>query len=445
MSATDSREFALPGTVQEHLHAGRAPPRPRADREANAEAGTSTLARSAAERTRSSGPPSDEDASKPNEELIGSATMAAVGRQRRDPVGDAAAVPRLWTVFVLGWLLMLTVVSAQLIQDRGSLLRMAASGLAVAVLAALYLRLALRNALTKTDVSRPDGPHAIVLRRRSGMVAGLAVPVGALVLLNPGREMWWLAMYAIIAAGLALPVRLAVPTIAALLGAAIACAWLVTGRFDPVLMIQVAIGASAIAVRQLTISIAQLRVAREDVAGLAVAEERLRFARDVHDLLGHSLSLIVLKSQLTARLLPEAPAQAANELRDLESAARESLRQIRYAMAGHRPTLERELRAAGELLVAAGIEPIIHRAIGPLPAAVDSLLAWSVREGVTNVIRHSRARRCVVYVMNVDGWAQVEVSDNGRGNTDGSTIGGSGLAGLRDRLTPHRGDRKSVV
>lgn len=120
----------------------------------------------------------------------------------------------------------------------------------------------------------------------------------------------------VVAAGLALPPALATGVIAGLVGATIAGAWLASGSFDALLLILVAFGAGAIAIRQLTISVAQLRAAREELARAAVDQERLRFARDLHDLLGHSLSLIIIKSELARRLLPASPAEAAAEVSD---------------------------------------------------------------------------------------------------------------------------------
>lgn len=177
-----------------------------------------------------------------------------------------------------------------------------------------------------------------------------------LILLVPNGEMWWFGMHAIVAAGLALPPLLAAGMTGGLVGLAATSAWLATGRFDVVLLLQLAFGAGATAIRQLTITVGQLRAAREELARLAVTEERLRFARDLHDLLGHSLSVIVLESELAGRLLPAAPERAAAEVGDVERTAREALRQVRAAVAGYRqPNLKGELAAARELLPAAGI------------------------------------------------------------------------------------------
>jgi two-component system sensor histidine kinase DesK len=211
-------------------------------------------------------------------------------------------------------------------------------------------------------------------------------------------------------------------------------------------------------------AVAELRAARKALARHAVAEERLRFARDLHDLLGHSLSLITLKSELAARLLPAAPERAAQEIRETNGAARRALREVREAVAGYRqPTLREELLGAEEMLAAAGIACRIENDAGPLPQAADAVLAWAVREGTTNVIRHSRARHCAIRLTRDAGEAgdtggaprtvRVEISDDGHasrsaghdanaGKTDGETgqagqagePGGSGLPGLAERV-----------
>ncbi|HEX6779751.1 MAG TPA: histidine kinase, partial [Ktedonobacterales bacterium] len=121
----------------------------------------------------------------------------------------------------------------------------------------------------------------------------------------------------------------------------------------------------------------ELRLARREIARLAVSEERLRFARDLHDLLGHSLSLITLKSELAEQLISEDPAQAQQEVRDIELAARAALQEVREAVSGYRQTtLASELQRARELLAAAGIRCIVQNDAGALPPAIEALLPW---------------------------------------------------------------------
>jgi two-component system sensor histidine kinase DesK len=134
----------------------------------------------------------------------------------------------------------------------------------------------------------------------------------------------------------------------------------------------------------------ELHATREELARLKVEEERLRMARDLHDLLGHTLSLITLKSKLAGRLVEREPARAVQEI---EHIARQTLREVREAVAGYRqPRLENEVDGARQLLEAAGIACSLEYTACSLPPVTDAALAWTVREGVTNVIRHSRAQ-----------------------------------------------------
>lgn len=197
-------------------------------------------------------------------------------------------------------------------------------------------------------------------------------------------------------------------------------------------------------VRQVA-TVAELRAAREELARLAVSEERLRFARDLHDLLGHSLSLITLKSELAERLLPDIPrnAEARNEVQDLQSIARGALREVREAVSGYRkPSLDDELAGACTMLEAAGITCRPHKDFDALPGQTESILTWVVREGVTNVVRHSGATRCEIKLTCEGQDVYVTVRDNGRNPHQplgGDGIGGTGLSGLAERVASHGG------
>jgi len=172
----------------------------------------------------------------------------------------------------------------------------------------------------------------------------------------------------------------------------------------------------------------KLRRTRAELARAAVAEERLRIARDLHDLLGHSLSLITLKAELARRVIGSDPDRAATEIAELETVARQSLSDVREAVAGFRqPDLAGELAAARQLLDAAGIaSDISSTGADRLAQQVDAALAWAVREGATNVVRHSRATRVAIRVSTGDSVATAEIQDNGPAGTDAS--GGSRAA-----------------
>jgi two-component system sensor histidine kinase DesK len=177
-----------------------------------------------------------------------------------------------------------------------------------------------------------------------------------------------------------------------------------------------------------------LRQTRAELAQAAAARERLRIARDLHDLLGHSLSLITLKAELSRRMITTDAESAAREMRELEAVARQSLRDVREAVAGYRhPSLVAELHAARQLLSAAGLGGhITSPADLKLAAATDTVLAWTVREGVTNVVRHARATRAAVRITTTGQGVRAEITDNGRGHGPGPA--GSGLTGLGERV-----------
>jgi two-component system sensor histidine kinase DesK len=184
----------------------------------------------------------------------------------------------------------------------------------------------------------------------------------------------------------------------------------------------------------------KLRETRAELARMAVADERLRIARDLHDLLGHSLSLITLKAELAGRLLDADPERAAREVADLERVARRSLGEVRAAVTSYRqPALAAELAAARHMLAAAGMDCQVHAPASiELPPATDALLAWTVREGATNVVRHSGARTVTITVSITAEEVSAEIADDGVGPTwdaDRRPGGhqGSGLSGLTER------------
>jgi two-component system, NarL family, sensor histidine kinase DesK len=186
--------------------------------------------------------------------------------------------------------------------------------------------------------------------------------------------------------------------------------------------------------------VSKLRETRAELARMAVADERLRIARDLHDLLGHSLSLITLKAELAGRVIEADPERAAREIADLESVARRSLGEVRAAVTSYRqPSLAAELAAARQMLTAAGMEFQVHAAASAgLPPATDALLAWAVREGATNVVRHSGARNVTITIADAGDEVTAEVADDGVGPSWDAARGpgdqdGSGLSGLTER------------
>jgi two-component system sensor histidine kinase DesK len=204
----------------------------------------------------------------------------------------------------------------------------------------------------------------------------------------------------------------------------------------PLALLVRGLGLDMIGFVRLADALRELQKAREDLAHQAVTEERLRMARDLHDLLGHSLSLITLKSNLASRLLEKNPAAATQEIREVERVARQALREVRDAVAGYRQqTLLAELDGARQILEAAGIECTIEHEPQTLPRNVDVVLAWIVREAVTNVIRHSRARHCLIRIVADDAYIRAEISNDGSPLTESPKVErGNGLSGLAERL-----------
>jgi two-component system sensor histidine kinase DesK len=185
--------------------------------------------------------------------------------------------------------------------------------------------------------------------------------------------------------------------------------------------------------------------AREAVARLAASEERLRLARDMHDLTGQSLSMITLKSELAGKRLSRLPASAERdavlgELDDIGRVSRQTLHDIREAVSGYRrPTLAVEVITARHALDAAGIrlddDPALTLRSGTFDPDAEAALAWCLREAATNVIRHSGASNCWLRLAGQDGELALEVLDDGRGLPgQDESAGGSGLRGMSERL-----------
>ncbi|MFI2610798.1 sensor histidine kinase [Kitasatospora sp. NPDC018619] len=203
-------------------------------------------------------------------------------------------------------------------------------------------------------------------------------------------------------------------------------------------------GAAMTGLQRLVATMKELREARAAVAHLAASEERLRLARDLHDLLGHSLSLITLKSELAGRFMDAGKDEAARaQVADIEQVARQSLIDVREAVTGfRRPTLPVELAAARTALATAQVRleaaPDLADAWPSLAVEETGALAWALREAVTNVVRHGEgATVCTVtadesWEASGERYAVLEVTDDGRG--PGKSQPGNGLSGLEERL-----------
>lgn len=195
----------------------------------------------------------------------------------------------------------------------------------------------------------------------------------------------------------------------------------------------VLIGAISIHTAQTGRSNARLRMAQHEIATLAKTAERERIARDLHDVLGHTLSVIVVKSELASRLADREPSRAIEEIRDVERIARDALAQVRAAVTGYRAAgLENELESAAETLATASVRMEISRH-GPASFAdnEDAVLALVLREAITNVLRHSRASRCLVSIEADSSGRRLVIEDDGGARPAKE---GMGITGMRERI-----------
>ncbi len=253
---------------------------------------------------------------------------------------------------------------------------------------------------------------------------------------------FWLFVCVSAIAGLALPARSAIVAVVILMVlTALVGARGIEANWDqavlPLVLLVRGLGLDMMGLTRLFAALQEMHAMRKELARLKVEEERKRLSRDLHDLLGHTLSLITLKSELARHLITENPERCARELSEMEHVARQTLREVREAVAGYRQArLESELEGARQLLEAAGINYQIDPLKESLPPAVDAMLAWIVREGVTNVIRHSRARQCHIHLARRDGIIEAEVLNDGGAciPVESMMRHGSGLAGLQERV-----------
>lgn len=297
--------------------------------------------------------------------------------------------------------------------------------LAVAVLIALFLPI-----YAATFRARDDRQTLILIA-----AFGALALVGSSV--NSGASVF--VIYAAATAGRLYPTRRAVQVIAVLVALVGPMALIspapMPWRFAalaPVLFFTPAVGAASIVDAERHRTAQRLRRADEEIERLATIAERERIARDLHDLLGHTLSVIVLKSELAARLVRADPDRATAEVNDIEQIGREALGEVRAAVAGYRARgLAAELDGARVALAAAGVEVEVHADPTQLRPEQESALAMALREAVTNVVRHADAQRATISITTVGGDVRLEVSDDGRGSVGPA---GSGITGMRERI-----------
>src|SRR3989440_9801973 len=365
------------------------------------------------------------------------------GTVRSDEVIASSGVTfRIWRLYQHAWLACLFFPLVSLVRRPGSAWHLALGLVTLGWYAASY-----------TWLMWPHPVHwAAQARTRSwrALLLWVALVVLALVFsLVYGSTWLWLFIVVAAIAGVLLPMRTAFAAVAVLMffpvfivvgttggiGGISAVDW----RWPIALVLLVrGLGLDMIGIARMGSAIRELHTTRRELARLQVEEERLRLARDLHDLLGQTLSMITLKSELARHLVKEEPDRCVQELSEIERVARQTLREVREAVAGYRqPQLSSELEGARQLLEAAGIDYQIEPLIETLPPETSAILAWTVREGVTNVIRHSRAQHCLIQLAQQNGrvWAEV-INDGGAHVQEESTVRpGLGLAGLRERVS----------
>lgn len=266
-----------------------------------------------------------------------------------------------------------------------------------------------------------------------GLLAiGAAAVIAVVVCVALGQPGTATAVYLCVLCAMTLPRVWSLP-MALLFALASYGAGFVVPRWDPdpgLLLSALAATVAVWGVQQLLVRNTQLVAAEKENQRLVVSEERNRFARDLHDILGHSLTVITVKAELANKLMDLDPGRARTELADLERLSRDALADVRRAVEGYRElTLPGELARARMALEAAEIEAELPNSTEDVPSDKRELFAWTIREGVTNVLRHSNATRCTV-VLHPD---RVEIRDNGAGIPEAADSGGHGLMGLRER------------
>jgi len=265
-------------------------------------------------------------------------------------------------------------------------------------------------------------------------LAGIAVLGFAFAPFNPGASVFFIYTSAFVGY-LVKKTRTAFFLLGALLAGVGLQSWwlhLPTEFWISSVVVSIGVGVANIHFAERNRSNAKLRMAHDEIEHLAKVAERERIARDLHDVLGHTLSLIILKSELAGKLIERDAERAKDEIADVERAAREALAEVRHTIRGYRSqSLEAELKRAKAALETAGLKVQSEAADVTLTPVQESVVALVVREAVTNVVRHAHAHNFVLRLAPVNGTCFLEMQDDGRG---GDQVEGNGLLGMRERI-----------
>jgi len=365
------------------------------------------------------------------------------GSKLREIIAASGISVRLWRLYAYFWLVCLVFPIFSLIKTPPLGLHLLIATLGLIIFSATYFWVMWPHPLNDLVRSRFRLQASITL------ITGLTMLV-LFLSISYGSSFLWLFVGVSAIAGITLSFRNASIAVFGLtlitLGFSVAASgsvpsanWL---QIIPLVLLVRGLGLDMIGFIRLSDALRELQGAREELARQAVTEERLRMARDLHDLLGHTLSLITLKSELAGRLLAKDPHAATREVHEVERVARQALHEVREAVTGYRQrTLLGELDGARQILEAAEVISTVEYEHQSLPPDINAVLAWVVREGVTNVIRHSRAKHCLIKIMFTDEYVHAEVSNDGYPRKKSSTTrSGTGLSGLSERVTKMGGN-----
>ena len=364
--------------------------------------------------------------------------------KRFGPADRSRAARVLGTLLTAVWLLYLIQPVAGLFEHHHSALYIGGGLGIVVVFCAVYL------------IYVPSWPHPPE-RALAGLAVMAALAVaGCVIYGGSGASTLWIFMSS--AAGLLVPDRRW--AVRAVIGCGVCyLIFSLTGHVDRTdfllnLLPTVVVGLAMVGLRRQVSLMNELRQARAEVAGLAANEERLRLARDMHDLTGQSLSIITLKSELAARLLTRLPPsrekdRVRDEVEQVAAVSRQTLHDIREAISGYRkPTLAVEIITARNALESAGItahdDADVTMLSGSFDPDTEAALAWCLREAVTNVVRHSGARNCHIRLTKHPKTLSLEVADDGQAlaahpspqlPSPSCPLPGTGLRGMSERLS----------